>query len=108
MSIKMYELYEDKLVCALIEGMGLVIGKFQTHDKIPNLRKPRAVQVQQTNDGSSKLRLGELVGSPMMMALGIVPIVMYVIADSKIEDLYNQSTSNLVIANKIPPLEIVK
>jgi hypothetical protein len=85
-----------------------VIGKFQTHDKIPTLKKPRAVQVQQTNDGGSKLRLGELVGSPMMMALGILPIVMYVIADSKIENLYDQSISNLVIANKIPSLELIK
>lgn len=104
---------KGKLVCCLIEGMGLVVGKFNNEGEL-TLKNPRVVQIQQAQAPNpnappqAQLRLVEMVGSPDRLIMNRQPVIIYEIMKKEIKDLYVQSTTNLVVTNKMPNLEIVK
>lgn len=103
---------KGKLVCCLIEGMGLIVGKFNNEGEL-TLKNPRAAQIRQEQPNpnappQAQLRFVELVGSPDKLIMNRQPVIIYEIMKKEIKDLYVQATTNLVVTNKMPNLEIVK
>jgi hypothetical protein len=104
MSNKFYTEHHGEIICCMIEGMGLVIGKLSSTNEGLSLKKPRVIQTQHTPTAPAQLRLGELIGSPDDLKMIRQPIFLYEILDKKIKDLYIQVTTGLILADKIPVL----
>lgn len=96
MTNKIYEKSNGELVCVMIEGLGLCIGKLHKADsEFPMLKKPRAVQVKQGQD-RGQLRLGEMIGSPDELIMIRKPVFLYEVRNKDVKDLYTQATTGLV------------
>jgi hypothetical protein len=112
MSNSFFKENAGELLCCMIEGMGLIVGKLKvkdTGDNHPVIKNPRAIQTQQIDkDRPPQLRLGELVGSPDEFVLVRQPVFAYKILDKKIKDLYTKSTTNLILSSTVPSLEVAK
>jgi hypothetical protein len=108
MSNKFYKDNHGETVCCMIEGMGLVIGRLSSMEEGLSLKNPRVVQTQHTPPDPPQLRLGELIGSPDDLRMIRQPVFLYKILNKSIKDLYIQTTTGLVLADKINNLKIVK
>lgn len=96
------ERISDKLACVMIEGVGLIIGKL--NKEVTVIKNPRIIQADQQG-----MRLAPMVGDPDELILVKAPVFGYKITNKSLKEVYLQSTTGLVIADKVPNiLEVVK
>jgi hypothetical protein len=100
-SNKIYAKLDQEIVCAMINGVGLCVGKLnKIEDEVPSLKKPRAVQVQVAKQGN-QMRLGEMIGSPEELFMLSKPVFIYKVMDKTIKEAYIQATSGIVVPSVI-------
>ncbi|MFA5394391.1 MAG: hypothetical protein WC346_00045 [Methanogenium sp.] len=107
MSDKTWEAFANEMVIVMVEGIGLIMGKFSKNNYgVPCLKRPRAVQVRTSNDPKAEkkaeVRLGEMMGTPDELFLINKPIILYPVKDRNLLDLYARSTTGLTITSNMP------
>jgi hypothetical protein len=87
---------KDELVCCMLEGVGLVIGKlrYDGNNYSGTLKIPRALQTQTDENKQAQLRLGEMIGYPNEIFLARPAVFIYEVRDEKIRNLYNETTKS--------------
>lgn len=100
---KMYKEMNGEIVCCMVEGVGIIIGKIKDKNfDFPVLDSPRVVQTQQENEKAPpKMRLGKMFGKPEEMVMVRQPVFMYKLQDKNVREVYLQETTGLVIPTNI-------
>lgn len=106
MSNKFYKENHGEVVCCLIEGMGLTIGRLSSKEEGLSLKNPRVVQTLHTPPDPVKIGLGELLGSPDDLRMIHQPVFIYKVLSKQIKDLYIQATTGLILADRIPGTKV--
>jgi hypothetical protein len=97
----------DKISCCMIEGLGLVAGKFNYEEQ--TLKSPRIMKIiPPQGQELTKVAFPEIPGSPEVMFLIKKPVFAYEIKKKEIREHYQRTISNIVVTDKMPNLEIVK
>ena len=96
---KTYKEYVEEIVCCMVEGVGIIIGKVKNKNfDYPVLDTPRVVQTTQTDEKMPpQVRLGKMFGTPDELVMIRPPVFMYKLKHKGVFELYKKETTGLVI-----------
>ncbi len=95
---QIYREYVGEVICCMVEGVGIVIGKVKDKDSVPDyliLDDPRVVQITQAIGEPSQVRLGKMFGEPNELVMIRPPVFMYKLNHKGMIDLYKKETTGL-------------
>lgn len=102
MSEKYFKELEGDIVCCMIEGLGLIVGKMKNKDSSPpTIKNPRVVQYKrpEKEGQKSEMRFAEMMGTPDELIMVRPPVFVFKIIKKDVKDLYTKSTTSLVLAS---------
>ena len=83
---------EKDVCCFFVEGIGMIVGTPESLSGSFVIINPRIVQILQSKPPT--LSLQEPFGQPKRMFLARPPVFLYKIKDSKVLNLYQETTSS--------------